>query len=62
MNRCEERFADEASSCIYSIYLSGADLWVLPNDFIVRTGQEPENKLTAEEVCTSPRQKKDDGF
>ncbi|KAI9321297.1 hypothetical protein BX666DRAFT_1850805 [Dichotomocladium elegans] len=46
---CEERFADEISACLYSTYLNGADLFVLPNDYIVRTGQEPENKLTKDE-------------
>ncbi|KAI9319024.1 hypothetical protein BX666DRAFT_1922330 [Dichotomocladium elegans] len=46
---CDERFADEPSACLYSIYLSGANLWVLPEDYIVRTGQEPENHLSADE-------------
>ncbi|KAI9256481.1 hypothetical protein BDA99DRAFT_516525 [Phascolomyces articulosus] len=46
---CEERFADEPSSCLYSIYLNGANLWVLPNDYVVRTGKEAEKKLTSEE-------------
>ncbi|KAI8149398.1 hypothetical protein BJV82DRAFT_504824 [Fennellomyces sp. T-0311] len=46
---CEERFADEPSACLYSIYLNGANLWVLPNDFVVRTGKEPEKKLSFEE-------------
>lgn len=41
---------DEPSACLYSTYLNGANLWVLPNDYIVRTGQEPENKLTMDEV------------
>lgn len=43
---------DEPSACLYSTYLNGANLWVLPNDYIVRTGQEPENKLTKDEVST----------
>ncbi|KAI7886103.1 hypothetical protein K492DRAFT_178273 [Lichtheimia hyalospora FSU 10163] len=46
---CEERFMDEPSACLYSTYLNGANFWVLPNDYIVRTGQEPENKLTKDE-------------
>lgn len=48
--RCDERFSDEPSACLYAIYLNGADLWVLPQDYTVRTGQEPENMLTQEEV------------
>ncbi|KAI8967739.1 hypothetical protein BDF20DRAFT_898960 [Mycotypha africana] len=32
---CEERFEDYLASCVYSIYLSGANLWVLPNDYAV---------------------------
>ncbi|KAI9018516.1 hypothetical protein CLU79DRAFT_760665 [Phycomyces nitens] len=45
---CEERFEDALPACIYSAYLAGADLWVLPNDYILRTGQEPENSLSGE--------------
>ncbi|KAL0080174.1 hypothetical protein J3Q64DRAFT_1753038 [Phycomyces blakesleeanus] len=45
---CEERFEDALPACIYSAYLAGADLWVLPNDYILRTGQEPENTLSGE--------------
>lgn len=48
--RCDERFSDEPSACLYSIYLNGADLWVLSQDYTVRTGQEPENMLTQEEA------------
>lgn len=46
---CEERFADEVSACLYATYLAGADIYVLPNDYLVRTGQEPENKLSLDE-------------
>ncbi|KAI7908165.1 uncharacterized protein BX663DRAFT_493246 [Cokeromyces recurvatus] len=34
---CEERFEDDLASCLYTTYLAGADLWVLPNDFVIRT-------------------------
>lgn len=42
---CEERFEDHVPSCLYTKYLAGAKLWVLPNDYAVRTGQEPANSL-----------------
>ncbi|KAI8997736.1 hypothetical protein BDB01DRAFT_713634, partial [Pilobolus umbonatus] len=37
---CEERFEDHVVSCFYPTYLAGANLWVLPRDYAVRTGQE----------------------
>ncbi|KAG2200358.1 hypothetical protein INT47_002272, partial [Mucor saturninus] len=42
---CEERFEDHVSSCVYTKYLAGSNLWVLPNDYAVRTGQEPVDSL-----------------
>jgi hypothetical protein len=47
---CEERFEDHLSSCIYTKYLAGANLWVLPNDYAIRTGQEPANTLYTTQV------------
>ncbi|KAI8393793.1 uncharacterized protein BYT42DRAFT_488413, partial [Radiomyces spectabilis] len=46
---CEERFEDQLSACVYSMFLAGSDLFVLHDNFIVRTGQEPEDKLTETE-------------
>ncbi|KAG2229558.1 hypothetical protein INT48_004824 [Thamnidium elegans] len=42
---CEERFEDHVPSCIYTKYLAGAKLWVMPNDYAIRTGQEPSDTL-----------------
>ncbi|CAO3633447.1 unnamed protein product [Cunninghamella blakesleeana] len=43
---CEERFDDQLPACVYTTFLNGADFWVLPNDFIIRSGIQPENHLT----------------
>ncbi|KAI9483372.1 MAG: hypothetical protein EXX96DRAFT_140394 [Benjaminiella poitrasii] len=42
---CEERFEDNMASCLYTTYLAGADLWILPNDYVIRTGHEPADTL-----------------
>ncbi|ORX44766.1 hypothetical protein DM01DRAFT_257990 [Hesseltinella vesiculosa] len=42
---CEERFEDQLPACVYATYLNGADFWVLPDTFVIRSGQEPENHL-----------------
>ena len=47
---CEERFEDHVSSCLYTKYLAGAELWVMPNDYAVRTGQEPADSLNIVQV------------
>lgn len=47
---CEERFEDHVPTCVYSKYLAGAKLWVLPNDYAIRTGQEPANTLETLQV------------
>ncbi|KAI8379995.1 hypothetical protein EDC96DRAFT_120350 [Choanephora cucurbitarum] len=46
---CDERFEDFLPSCIYKTYLSGANLWVLPNDYAVRTGQVSNRTLFSEQ-------------
>ncbi|KAG0169626.1 hypothetical protein DFQ28_003825 [Apophysomyces sp. BC1034] len=38
---CSEKFLDSRSACRFTSYLSGAELWVLPDDFVV---QLPESK------------------
>lgn len=48
--RCEERFEDHLSSCVYNAYLAGANLWVSNTDFAVRTGQEPADTLYTPQV------------
>ncbi|KAI9302351.1 hypothetical protein BJ944DRAFT_167455 [Cunninghamella echinulata] len=46
---CEERFDDQLPACVYTTFLNGADFYVLHNDFIIRSGTEPENYLTTAE-------------
>lgn len=50
LNRCDERFEDYLPSCIYNTYLAGANLWVLPNDYAIATGQNPPSSITAPQV------------
>ncbi|KAF7732120.1 hypothetical protein EC973_006375 [Apophysomyces ossiformis] len=38
---CSEKFLDSRCACLFSSYLAGAELWVLPDDFVV---QLPESK------------------
>ncbi|KAF7725926.1 hypothetical protein EC973_009163 [Apophysomyces ossiformis] len=44
---CDERFigyGGNKAACLYEIYLSGIDYWVLPNDFLIhQTHQYPED-------------------
>jgi hypothetical protein len=54
-NRCEERFEDHLASCVYTKYLAGSNLWVLPNDYAVRSGQEPADTLI------TPQQRRSEG-
>lgn len=50
--RCDERFVGYGSNkaaCLYEIYLSGAEFWVLPNDFLIHQRHPyPENDRRVE--------------
>ncbi|KAF9930901.1 hypothetical protein FBU30_011099 [Linnemannia zychae] len=39
---CPERFGDNHAACMFELYLSGADFWMLPNDFTVNPGSRPQ--------------------
>ncbi|KAI8370358.1 velvet factor-domain-containing protein [Radiomyces spectabilis] len=41
---CAERFLDSRSACLFSNYLAGSELWVLPDDFAV---QMPDHQAAA---------------
>lgn len=47
---CPERFGDNHAACMFELYLSGADFWVLPNDFTVNAATRPENVVSDREV------------
>ncbi|KAI1317850.1 hypothetical protein EDD11_007652 [Mortierella claussenii] len=38
---CPERFGNNHAACMFELYLSGADFWVLPEDFTLNTGSRP---------------------
>ena len=50
--RCDERFVGYGSNkaaCLYEIFLSGAEFWVLPNDFLIHQRHPyPENDRRVE--------------
>lgn len=47
---CPERFGNNQASCLFELYLSGADFWVLPSDFSVNSGEHKEAAITEREV------------
>lgn len=53
--RCDERFVGYGSNkaaCLYEIYLSGAEFWVLPYDFLIHQRHPyPENDRRVEVRC-----------
>jgi hypothetical protein len=48
--RCSERFADNGAACLYATYLTGANFWVLPHDFVVRVKEQQQTLLSSTEV------------
>ena len=50
---CPERFGNNHSACMFELYLSGADYWVVPNDFTINTSTRPELEITDSEVRIS---------
>lgn len=47
---CPERFSNNQAACLFELYLSGADFWVLPNDFTVNQGIRKDVEITEREV------------
>lgn len=52
---CPERFGDNHAACMFELYLSGADFWVLPNDFTVNAATRPENVVSDREQMINTR-------
>lgn len=52
---CPERFGDNHAACMFELYLSGADFWVLPNDFTVNAGTRPEIVVSDREQMINTR-------
>ncbi|KAL0143336.1 glycosyltransferase family 49 protein [Mucor lusitanicus] len=43
---CSERFLDSRAACIFSSYLQGNEIWVLPDDFMVQMPLEEDSEVT----------------
>ncbi|GJJ71819.1 hypothetical protein EMPS_04176 [Entomortierella parvispora] len=52
---CPERFGNNQAACLFELYLSGADFWVLPNDFTVNSGERKEALITEREKTINTR-------
>ncbi|KAF9126782.1 hypothetical protein BGW39_006351 [Mortierella sp. 14UC] len=52
---CPERFGNNQAACLFELYLSGADFWVLPNDFTIHSGERKEPEITERERTINTR-------
>ncbi|KAG0201090.1 hypothetical protein BGX28_006041 [Mortierella sp. GBA30] len=52
---CPERFGNNQAACLFELYLSGADFWVLPSDFTVHDGERKEVEMTEREKTINTR-------
>ncbi|KAF9924518.1 hypothetical protein FBU30_005538 [Linnemannia zychae] len=52
---CPERFGNNQAACLFELYLSGADFWVLPNDFTIHSGQRKEPEISERERTINTR-------
>ncbi|KAJ2962524.1 hypothetical protein NQZ79_g2356 [Umbelopsis isabellina] len=52
---CSERFADNGAACLYATYLTGANFWVLPDDFVVRVKEQQQTVLSSTETVIQNR-------
>ncbi|KAK3848296.1 MAG: hypothetical protein J3R72DRAFT_430372 [Linnemannia gamsii] len=52
---CPERFGDNHAACMFELYLSGADFWMLPSDFTVNGGTRPEIIVSDREQMINTR-------
>jgi Glycosyl-transferase for dystroglycan len=54
---CDERFIGygaNKAACLFEIYLSGVDYWVLPSDFLIHQTHHYPEDTRAKEVCLYP--------
>ncbi|KAF9975333.1 hypothetical protein BGZ65_008308 [Modicella reniformis] len=52
---CPERFDNNHAACMFELYLSGADFWMLPEDFSVHGGTRRELESSAREKTINTR-------
>lgn len=54
ITRCDERFIGygaNKAACLYELYLSGIDYWVLPDDFLIHQTHFYPESARKKEVC-----------
>ncbi|CAG8438386.1 4791_t:CDS:2 [Ambispora gerdemannii] len=42
---CTERFDDNKAACLYQMYITGSELWVIPDAFLIRHHLNPDSHL-----------------
>ncbi|KAF9359660.1 hypothetical protein BGX26_011814 [Mortierella sp. AD094] len=52
---CPERFGNNQAACLFELYLSGADFWVLPKDFTINGGERKDIDITEREKTINTR-------
>ncbi|KAG0223069.1 hypothetical protein BGW42_006110 [Actinomortierella wolfii] len=52
---CPERFGNNQAACLFELYLSGADFWVLPDDFTINVGTRQEVEVSEREKTITSR-------
>ncbi|KAF9426222.1 hypothetical protein BGZ76_002854, partial [Entomortierella beljakovae] len=52
---CPERFGNNQAACLFELYLSGADFWVLPKDFTINGGERKDIEVTEREKTINTR-------
>ncbi|KAG2174634.1 hypothetical protein INT44_006898 [Umbelopsis vinacea] len=52
---CSERFAENGAACLYATYLTGANFWILPHDFVVRIKEQQQTWLSSTETVIQNR-------
>jgi hypothetical protein len=43
---CSERFLDSRAACIFSSYLTGNEIWVLPDDYVIQLPNEDQHDVS----------------
>ncbi|KAF9979224.1 hypothetical protein BGZ73_004110 [Actinomortierella ambigua] len=52
---CPERFGNNQAACLFELYLSGVDFWMLPEDFTINVGTRQEVEMSEREKTITSR-------
>lgn len=55
---CSERFLDSRAACIFSSYLQGNEIYILPDDFVVQMPNENHKQVSDFDVSSNRSKKK----